>query len=827
MRLRLKLLAPTMLAAALAIGGLVSLSLLDRRIARQAEAERLTRTRSAFADGIQDRQRETSNAADLLAHNWRFIDDVAVNQLDHIADALSPMHSELAISFIAVYDAQGRVMVRGDRPELFGKTDDLLPLVREGLAGSAPPSAMALRDDRLLILSLRRLVSGTTTVGVLIAGMELDQDYVDNFSANHLVHLVFTADNRQVLASRGWQREQAQAGDWVADHLPIPLLIDSRIAATCWRNGAAEHTARLHHLLLILGLSLGSAGLIVLSHRLVTGTVASLDRARRAAEAAERRVAEIEARRHDAFLQGMIADSPIACVVVDGHAGTVLYANRRFAQMWGISEPLDELRGRMPIDRLSQQCAPRAADPQAFATSLADLADPLVRDVIDDEVVLASGRITKRFSAPIRDAEDQPLGRVFLFEDITARKQHERELVRAKNAAEAAQADSEAAARAKGDFLSVMSHELRTPLNGVIGLGHVLAESKLDPQQRECIDTIVECGHHLLSVINDILDFSKLDAGKLTVETVTYGPRELVDGVVALVAAQAKGKGLELCVEIDPRIPGRLTGDPQRIRQVLLNLLANAVKFTEHGQVLLRLQLLGDRIQFAVVDTGIGIPAEAQARLFAPFIQVDSSTSRRYGGTGLGLAISRRLAELMGGGISLASRPGMGSVFTLDLPFAYPIQRVTVQPLPTVSVARPPSLSGLRVLVVEDDAVNRLVAERILGGLGCVMVSVASGERALAYQALQAPEEAIDVVLMDLQMPDMDGFSCAQRWREAETTHDWRRTPILALSSADRDEDIAAAITAGMNGLIAKPINSAELAQKLQPWAIVAGCLPA
>jgi PAS domain S-box-containing protein len=827
MRLRLKLLTPTLLAAGLAIGGILSLSLLDQRIADQAESDRVMHTRAAFADGIQDRQRETSNAADLLAHNWRFIDDVAVNQLDRITDALSPMHDELAISFIAVYDAQGRVMVRGDHPERFGQTDDLLPLVRESLAGRAPPSAMALRDDRILVLSQRRLVSGTTTLGVLLVGMELDQDYVDNFSADHLVHLVFTADHRQVLASRGWEHDHEQGGDWVADPLPIPLLIDSQVEATCWRNIAADEAARHHHLLLIIALALGSAGLIAMSHRLVTGTVASLDRARRAAEAAERRVAEIEARRHDAFLQGMIADSPIACVVVDGHAGTVLYANRRFAQMWGVSEPLDELRGRMSIDRLSQQCAPRAADPQAFASSLANLADPQVREVIEDEVVLADGRITKRFSAPIRDAEDHPLGRVFLFEDITARKQHERALIRAKNAAEEAQAASEAAARAKGDFLSVMSHELRTPLNGVIGLGHVLAESKLNPEQRECIDTIVECGHHLLSVINDILDFSKLDAGKMTVETVTYAPRELVDGVVALVAAQAKGKGLGMLVEIEPQIPERLTGDPQRIRQILLNLLANAVKFTEHGQVTLRLRLLGDRLQFAVVDTGIGIPAEAQARLFAPFIQVDSSTSRRYGGTGLGLAISRRLAELMGGGISLASRPGMGSVFTLDLPFSYPIQRATSPHQRPVADPRPPSLSGLRILVVEDDAVNRMVAERILESLGCLTAIVANGERALAYQAQHAPEESIDIVLMDLQMPDMDGYTCAQRWREAETERDWRRTPILALSAAASDEDIAAAIAAGMNGHIAKPINSAELAQKLQPWAIVAGCLPA
>lgn len=330
MHLRLKLLAPTLLAAFLAVAGIAGMSVLDRRLAITAEKDRDIRARAAIAEAIQNRQLQTSNAADLLARNWRFIDDVAVAQLDHVTDALTPLHSELGISFLAVYDTQGRVMVRGDQPQLFGRTDGLLPRISLGLHDKAPESCLTQLSGSVMVLALRRLESVGATLGVLAVGMELDQEFVDTFSADHEVHLIVESHGTVILASRGWKKEWANDSDWLADSLPLPVLLDTDLTVTCWRNGSADTTSRQQHLALIAALAVASATLIWVSHRMIATTASSLDRARQAAEAAERRVAEIEARRNEAFLQGMITDSPIAYLVVDQQAGTVLFANRRF-----------------------------------------------------------------------------------------------------------------------------------------------------------------------------------------------------------------------------------------------------------------------------------------------------------------------------------------------------------------------------------------------------------------------------------------------------------------------------------------------------------------
>jgi len=810
MQLRLKLLAPTLLAAFLAVAGIAGMSVLDRRLAVTSEHERDTRVRTAIAEAVQNRQLQTSNAADLLARNWRFIDDVAVGQLDHITDALTPLHNELGISFLAVYDPQGRVMVRGDHPEWFGKTDDLLPLIHESLAGSAPVSCLTRHAGEVMVLALRRLDSLDSHLGVLAVGMVIDQEFADTFSADHGVHLVIESHGAMVLASRGWRRDWTENGNWISDVLPLPVLLDTDLSVTCWRNISADVIARRQHLALIMALAVASAALIWISHRMIATTVNSLDGARRAAEAAERRVAEIEALRDEAFLQGMIADSPIGYLVVDQEAGTVLYANRRFLAMWGLDLRSDDLRGRMPINELVQRCATQARDPQGWIASTGALASPDERAMVDDEVAFADGRIAHRFSAQIRDAQDRYLGRVFLFEDITSRKRYEGDLIAAKEGAEAAN-------RAKSEFLSVMSHELRTPLNGVIGLGHVLAETQLDDHQRECADTILGCGRHLLTVINDILDFSKIEAGKMSVEQIPYSPIVVLHDVQAVVAKQARDKGLALTVHIAPDIPERIAGDPQRVRQILLNLISNAVKFTDRGTVSISAQNVGKRLHLTVTDTGIGVTPEAQARLFAPFIQADSSTSRRFGGTGLGLAISRRLAELLGGTITLLSRPGQGSAFTVDLPLVPVLPGAALVPRDGSSSAQASQIfSGMRILVVEDDAVNRLVAKRLLGSLGCIIELVDNGEAALARHERRLLGEPLDAVLLDMQMPGMDGPTCAHEWRAREELSGLPRLPLIALTAATRDEDRQRCRDAGMDGFLAKPLDPAALTSELR-----------
>ena len=820
--LRLMLLAPTLLAGGLAVAGLAGATAMDNRLRASTTRERDTRMRAAFADAVQAGQQQIANAAKLLGNDEGFLAAVAAADRQRIRADLAPICRDLGVSLLSVYDRGGIPVVRVDQPPARADSsdgqnssapaeprpeppDDLAWLVKDSLSGARLDDRLARSGGLTQVITIRNLGPEQAPIGSLVVGVPLDRDFAERFSSDQGVHLVISGPTGIVLASRGWRPEWAADGNWRPDRLPLPVLLDTDLSVTVWRNTMADNLAAYQRWAMLGVLGACAGVLIWISHRMIRGTVISLDGARRAAQEAERRVAEIEARRNDAFLQGMIADSPIGCVVVDGMADTVLYANRRFIELWKLSEAPEELRGRMTIGALAQRCSGVAADPTAFTKAFSELSWPAETRTVDDEVVLRDGRIAHRFSAPINDADGRHLGRVFLFEDITGRKRYEGDLIRAKEEAEAAN-------RAKGDFLSVMSHELRTPLNGVIGLGHVLADTELDVQQRECVETIVSCGRHLLTVISDILDFSKIDAGRMVVDRVPLDLRALIASTGNLVAEQARSKGLLLRTAVADEVPPRLLGDPQRLRQVLLNLLSNAVKFTEQGSVRLEVGVVGGRLRLRVQDTGIGIDAEAQARLFAPFIQADSSTSRRYGGTGLGLAISRRLTELMGGGITLASRPGEGSAFTVDLPLEATDPNASTGRIS--SAKRGGMAGGMRVLVVEDDAVNRMVARRLLEGIGCTVALAADGNAALERQRQEG--DAFDLVLLDLQMPGMDGLACARAWRLHEQQRGAARVPILALTAAVQEDDRAATAAAGMDGHLSKPVDPEELANAVR-----------
>jgi len=426
----------------------------------------------------------------------------------------------------------------------------------------------------------------------------------------------------------------------------------------------------------------------------------------------------------------------------------------------------------------------------------------------------------------VHDPEGTAIRSVGVAEDITERKLTQLSLAKAKAhlertvvELETARQAAEAGSRAKSQFLAAMSHEIRTPMNGVIGMLGVLLDGDLKPRQREVAEIARASADNLLTVINDILDFSRIEAGKMLVEPVAFHLGSIIEEVRALVSVEAAEKGVEVLVNCSSKTPPRFIGDAGRIRQVLLNLAGNAVKFTERGRVLIDVEaeeVRDDvaRLRFRITDTGIGIAEDQLERLFSVFTQADTSTTRKYGGTGLGLAISKRLVELMGGTIGVTSRVGEGSTFsfTLTLPVAPESsgseRTKEAGPVPVgVDLVKP-----WRVLVVEDHPVNQRVARLMLEQLGCRVDMAANGQEALDQLRLLP----YDVVLMDGEMPVMDGFTTTREIRRRE--RDGTRQLIIAMTAKAMQGDRERCLKAGMDDYLPKPVKLEDLVRVLRRW---------
>ena len=481
-------------------------------------------------------------------------------------------------------------------------------------------------------------------------------------------------------------------------------------------------------------------------------------------------------------------------------AGKILFVNQAFLSETGYSG--EELLGnnfRMLLDDRNIKRSARSYR-DIFKTGRPVRNLELEWISKDGRVVLAEVSVS-----PMRNVEGNVIGFQSVYRDITERRQMEDALSRAKEAAEVAN-------NAKSEFLASMSHEIRTPMNAILGMADLLSETPLTQEQMKFVQVFKEAGENLLNIINDILDISKVEAGQVHLEHIAFDLGEMIERIGDIMSTRAHKKGLELTCHISPEVPMNLMGDPIRLRQVLVNLLGNAMKFTEAGEVLLDVsmaaQTTGDvdrntaELIFSVIDTGIGIPADKAQDIFERFTQADASTTRKYGGTGLGLTISKSLVELMGGKIAVDSEEGKGSVFFFTIPFA-------LQTEPLVADSCLEDLMGRRGLIIDDNATNRLIVREMLTGWGATSTSVDNGPSGItALQEAQTSHQPYDFVVLDYQMSAMDGLTTASEIRKDPGLSS---TAIIMLSSSYPQAEIMEARKLGIDHFLYKPVKRNDL----------------
>ncbi len=487
-----------------------------------------------------------------------------------------------------------------------------------------------------------------------------------------------------------------------------------------------------------------------------------------------------------------------------------LVANEALAKRMGAGSA-EELLGRTDFDYYPPKLAAKYAQDEQEIMQTGRAVINREESTIDAVTKQAIIHLTSE--VPFHDENGRVIGLVGIGHDISARKRAEADAMKAKEAAEAAN-------RSKSEFLANMSHEIRTPLNGVIGMADLVLDTELTLEQREYLDIVKLSADSLLGVINDILDFSKIEAGKIDLEQVDFSLRGCLEAALRTLAFRASEKGLELLCEFDPQAPEFVRGDPTRLRQIVVNLVGNAIKFTHKGEVELQVRwepmeirsaggTETSKFHFIVSDTGIGISLEQQKTILAPFSQADSSTTRKYGGTGLGLSISSRLAEMMGGKLWLESESGIGSRFHFSVQLGV-AEKEADATQPSVSFE---ALQGLRVLIVDDNRTNRNILEAMLRRWGMDPTVEANGEAALASMA-RAYEtgQSFALVLADSFMPNMDGFEMIERIRGSSQASP---ASIMMLSSAGRQGEVKRCQELGVAAYLTKPVRQSELREAI------------
>ena len=494
-----------------------------------------------------------------------------------------------------------------------------------------------------------------------------------------------------------------------------------------------------------------------------------------------------------------LVDSLPVCVLRKDLEGRFIFANRAYQEFTG--HDINDILGKTDFDFSPDEVAEKFRRDDRRVIELG-------RPVREIEVNTTDSETTwvEVIKTPVRDASQRIIGTQAIFWDVTERQQALEALQQAKEAAEQAN-------RAKSDFLANMSHEIRTPMNAIIGMSELLLDDNLTPMQREYTRTVLESAESLLTIINEILDFSKIEAGHLELESIDFDVREEIVDMLRTLATRAFRKDVELLWQVHSDVPQFVRGDPFRLRQVLLNLVGNAIKFTENGEVAVRVngRSFPDgavELDFSVTDTGIGIPPEQIQRIFSAFTQADGSTTRRFGGTGLGLTISSRLVEAMGGRIDVQSNPGAGSTFHFSIRAEQAAETAHAEVVPNW-----PDLKDRSAVVIDDNATNREILRQMLESWGMQVETVEGGPQALSrLDQLAGSSAPLPLLLSDVNMPDMDGFMLVQRLRQSPAL---REAVVILLTSGGRPGDMARGRELGIAAQLMKPVKSSELLEAI------------
>ncbi len=523
----------------------------------------------------------------------------------------------------------------------------------------------------------------------------------------------------------------------------------------------------------------------------------------------QRKLAE-EAIQHSLSLLQTMLESIADGILVLDQSRKIVHYNRRFVEMWSVPRSLLDAKDG---EALRDFMLPQVVDPQRLRRRFDERLGEEAQGY--DLLEFPDGRTYERSSIP-HLLEGKVIGWVWSFRDVTERRRAIEELRRARHAAEAAN-------RAKSEFLANLSHEIRTPLNTIVGITDLLADNSVKAERRQYLEMLRRASGILLGLVGDVLDLSKIEAGRIDLRKAPLHLHELVNDVVQLLQPAAAKKGLDLTAIILPEVPQTVMGDQDRLRQIFLNLLGNAIKFTEKGSVTARVEndLVPGMILFTMIDTGIGIPAARLASVFEDFEQADPEISRQYGGTGLGLGIARRLVELMDGRLWVESEPGRGSRFhftvRLERPFAEPTSgspRRDDSPAPGTSEPSPPERRAARILLVDDSDDNRALFGFYLKRTPYQLDTADNG----AVAVLKFQSNPYDLVIMDLQMPVLDGYEATRAIREFEAERRHPPTPILALTAHALDEKLERSLADGCTGFLTKPVTREQLITAIRKY---------